>query len=148
MGRDPQADPPDASDEATVTAFVDTNVIVRHLTGNPPEQAERATRYLDEADELLLPDLIFAEVAYVLESFYEIPRPDLARMLRDLLDFEAVRVVDSDILQRTIELFETHPIDFADAYLIASAESTGVGVVASFDRDIDRVATVVREEPM
>ena len=148
MGRDPQADPPDASDEATVTAFVDTNVIVRHLTGNPPEQAERATRYLDEADELLLPDLIFAEVAYVLESFYEIPRPDLARMLRDLLDFEAVRVVDSDLLQRTIELFETHPIDFADAYLIASAESTGVGVVASFDRDIDRVATVVREEPM
>ena len=127
-----------------MTAFVDTNVIVRHLTGNPPEQAERATRYLDEADELLL----FAEVAYVLESFYEIPRPDLARMLRDLLDFEAVRVVDSDILQRTIELFETHPIDFADAYLIASAESTGVGVVASFDRDIDRVATVTREEPM
>ena len=148
MGRDPQADPPDASDEATVTAFVDTNVIVRHLTGNPPEQAERATRYLDEADELLLPDLIFAEVAYVLESFYEIPRPDLAQMLRDLLDFEAVRVVDSDILQRTIELFETHPIDFADAYLVAAAESTGVGVVASFDHDIDRVATVTREEPM
>lgn len=148
MGRDPQADPSDASDEATVTAFVDTNVIVRHLTGNPPEQAERATRYLDEADELLLPDLIFAEVAYVLESFYEIPRPDLAQMLRDLLEFEAIRVVDSDILQRTIELFETHPIDFADAYLVAAAESTGVGVVASFDRDIDRVATVTREEPM
>lgn len=40
MGRDPQADPSDASDEATVTAFVDTNVIVRHLTGDPPEQAE------------------------------------------------------------------------------------------------------------
>jgi predicted nucleic acid-binding protein len=130
-----------------VTAFVDTNIIVRHLTGDPPEQAERATRYLDEADELLLPDLIFAEVAYVLASYYEIPRSSLVQMLRALLEFEAVRVVDSDLLQRTIELFETHPIDFADGYLIASAESTGVGVVASFDRDIDRVDTVTREEP-
>jgi hypothetical protein len=29
----------------------------------------------------------------------------------------------------------------------ASAERTGVGVVASFDRSIDRVGTVRREEP-
>jgi predicted nucleic acid-binding protein len=58
-----------------VTAFVDTNVLVRHLTGDPPELAGRATRYLAAADELLLPDLILAEVAYVLESFYESPLP-------------------------------------------------------------------------
>ena len=50
-----------------MTAFVDTNVLVRHLTGDPPAQAARATRYLQDADELLLPDLILAEVAYVLE---------------------------------------------------------------------------------
>ena len=53
-----------------MTAFVDTNVLIRHLTGDPPEEAARATRYLETADELLLPDLILAEVAYVLESFY------------------------------------------------------------------------------
>jgi predicted nucleic acid-binding protein len=34
-----------------------------------------------------------------------------------------------------------------DAYLVASAERTGIGVIASFDRSIDRVATVRREEP-
>jgi len=51
-----------------VTAFVDTNVLIRHLTGDPPDQAARATRYLAAADELLLADLILAEVAGV-ESF-------------------------------------------------------------------------------
>ena len=40
-----------------------------------------------------------------------------------------------------------HRLDFADAYLVASAERTGVGVVASFDRAIDRAATVLREDP-
>jgi predicted nucleic acid-binding protein len=130
-----------------MTAFLDTNVLVRHLTGDPASLAARATRYLEAADELLLPDLIFAEVAYVLESFYEVPRAQLADTLRAVLAFPGIRVVDSELLQRAVEVYEVHRIDFADAYLVASAERTGVGVVASFDRAIDRVGTVRREEP-
>ena len=130
-----------------MTGFVDTNVLIRHLTGDPPGQATRASRYLRDADELLLPDLILAEVAYVLESFYEAPRAQVATTLRAVLAFPAIRVVDLDLLQRAVEVYEVHRLDFADAYLVASAERTGVGIIASFDRTIDRVATVRREEP-
>ena len=65
-----------------MTAFVDTNVLIRHLTGDPPDQAARATRLLSEADRLLLPDLIMAETVYVLESFYEVPRARVAEIER------------------------------------------------------------------
>lgn len=130
-----------------MTAFVDANVIVRHLTGEPAIQAERATRYLRRTDQLLLADLILAEVAYVLESFYEVPRPQVAETLRAVLALPAIRVVDRDLLQRTVELYEVHRLDFADAYLVAAAEGSGVGIVASFDRSIDRVGSVRREEP-
>ena len=130
-----------------MTAFVDTNILIRHLVGEPPEQAARATRYLEQADELLLPDLILAEVAYVLESFYEVPREQVAETLRAVLAFPVIRVLDADLLQRAVEVYEQHRLDFADAYLVASAERTGVGVVASFDRAIERVGTVRREEP-
>lgn len=87
-----------------MTAFVDTNILVRHFTGDPPEQAARATRYLAAADELLLPDLIFAEVASVLGSFYEAPRAQIATALRSVLAFPAIRVLDADLLQRTVEV--------------------------------------------
>lgn len=130
-----------------MTAFLDTNVLFRHLTGDPPAQAARATRYLKHADDLLLTDLILAEVAYVLESFYEVPRAHLAEILRAVLASPAIRVVDADLLQRAVEVYDVHRLDFADAYLIASAERTGVGVIASFDRSIDRVGTVRRDEP-
>ena len=130
-----------------MTVFVDTNILVRHLTGDPPDLAARGTRYLGAADELLLPDLILAEVAYVLESFYEAPRAQVARAIRAVLAFPAIRVLDADLLQRAVEVYEVHRLDFADAYLVASAERTGIGVIASFDRTIDRVATVRREEP-
>ncbi len=130
-----------------MTAFVDTNVLVRHLTGDPPDLAAKATRYLASAGELLLPDLILAEVAYVLESYCESPREQVATTLRAVLAFPAIRVLDAQLLQRAVEVYDVHRLDFADAYLVASAERTGIGVIASFDRSIDRVGTVRREEP-
>lgn len=130
-----------------MTAFVDTNILVRHLTGDPPEQAARATRFLADADELLLADLVLAEVIYVLESYYEVERPRVAELARSVVGFPAVVTVDGMLLLRTIELFEVERLDFADAYLVASAEASGVGLVASFDRRIDRVGSVGRVAP-
>ena len=130
-----------------MTAFVDTNILVRHLTGDPPAQAARATRYLGRAEQLLLADLILAEVAYVLESYYEVARGQVAEALRAILAFPAIRVVDAELLHRAIEVYEVQRLDFAEAYLVACAERTGVGVIASFDRSVDRVGTVQREEP-
>jgi predicted nucleic acid-binding protein len=130
-----------------VTAFVDSNVIVRHLTGDPPDLAARASAMLAGADELLLPDLILAEVVYVLESFYEVPRERVAQLLRAVVAFEPLRTLDPALLLRALEVYETARIDFAEAYLVASAETAGIDDIVSFDRDLDRVASVNRIEP-
>ena len=130
-----------------MSAFLDTNVLIRHLTGDPPGQARRATAYLRRAKELLLPDLIVAEVVYVLESFYEVKRQRVAELARAIVGFPAVVVADEPLLLRALEVYEVERLDFADAYLVASAEASGVGTIASFDREIDRVTTVRRVEP-
>jgi predicted nucleic acid-binding protein len=125
-----------------MSAFVDTNVLIRHLTGDPPEMAARATRFLADADELLLADLIVAETVYVLESFYEVPRPRVAELLRAILAFPPIAVLDEALLLRALEVYEVHRLDFAEAYLVAAAEVTGVGAVASFDKALGRVGSV------
>jgi predicted nucleic acid-binding protein len=130
-----------------VTAFIDTNILVRHLTGDPPEMARRATRFLASEGELLLVDLVVAETVYVLESFYEAPRPHVADAMRSLLAFDPITCLDSALLLRALEVYEVDRLDFAEAYLVACAERSGVGRVASFDRSIDRVRTVERIEP-
>lgn len=129
-------------------AFVDTNVLVRHLTGDPPAMARRATAFLAEARELYLADLVVAETVYVLESFYEAPRRQVAEAVRSLIAFGAVVVVDPALLLRAVEVYEVEQLHFAEAYLVACAESSGVGAVASFDRSIDRLGTVERIEPV
>lgn len=130
-----------------MSAFVDTNVLVRHLTGDLPDLAARATAYLDTERELLLTDLVVAETVYVLESFYEAPRDQVAQAVRSLVAFESILCVDPALLLRAIEVHETDQIDFAEAYIVACAESTRVNRVASFDRSIDRVNTIERIEP-
>lgn len=130
-----------------MNAFVDSNILIRHLTGDPPDQAKQATAFLRGADNLIVVDLVVAEVVYVLESVYGLEREHVAELVRAILAFRAVVVSDLPLLLRALEIYEQHRIHFAESYLAASAEVSGVGVVASFDRAIDRVGTVRRLEP-
>lgn len=128
-------------------AFVDTNILVRHLTGDPADMGARSTAYLASETTLLLTDLIVAETVYVLESFYEAPRAKVAGTMRSLLAFSSIETVDRSLLLRALEIYEIDRLDFAESYLVACAESTGVGRVASFDRTLNRVTTIERIEP-
>jgi len=88
-----------------------------------------------------------AEVVCVLESFYEVPRTRVAELVRAIIAFPAIEVADEPALLRAVEVYEVHRLDFADAYLVAEAEISGVNAVASFDKAIERVPTVRRVEP-
>jgi predicted nucleic-acid-binding protein len=109
--------------------------------------AARATALLAGGERLLLADLILAECVYVLESFYEVDRSRVALLMRSALALPTIATVDSALLLRALEVYETDRVDFAEAYLVAQAEASGVSEIISFDRSIDRIASVTRREP-
>jgi predicted nucleic-acid-binding protein len=109
--------------------------------------AARATALLAGGQRLLLADLILAECVYVLESFYEVDRPRVALLMRSALALPTIDTVDSALLLRALEVYEIDRVDFAEAYLVAQAEASGVGAIVSFDRSIDRITSVKRREP-
>ncbi len=146
MGRHSKPDAESARQEAVLTTLLDTNVVIRHLTGDPPEMARRATRFLASAPDLVLVDLVVAECVYVLESFYEVERARVAELMRAALGVPTISA-DTDFLLRALELYELDRLDFAEAYLVAAAELTGVETIASFDKAIDRVSSAKRIVP-
>lgn len=109
--------------------------------------ARRATALLASGEPLLLADLVLAECVYVLESFYEVPRPRVTELMRSAIALPAIQTVAPSTLLRALEVCEVDRLDFAEAYLVAQAEATGVKEIVSFDRSIDRPATVARREP-
>ncbi len=109
--------------------------------------AGRATASLADPETLLLADLVVAECVYVLESYYEVRRASVAELMRSAIALPTIKTIDPDLLLRTLEIYEVDRLDFAEAYLVALAEATGVGRIVSFDRSVDRVHTVERREP-
>ncbi len=147
MGRGASRDETITGNSASMTAYLDTNVRVRHVTGDPKGMAQRATSYLRESDALVLCDLVVAEIVYVLESYYEVPRVRVAELVRSILAYEPIQTVESPLLLRALEVYEVHRIDFGESYLVACAEASGVTDIASFDRSLDGVTTIHRAEP-
>ena len=121
-----------------MTALLDTNVIVRHLTQEPADQGRAATRFLADAASLLLTDVVAAETVYVLQSVYKTPRPVIAAALRALLSMKSVSSERGQVVRRGLDLYEAERMDFTDAYLVAAAEAGGIATIVSFDRGINK----------
>jgi len=56
-------------------------------------------------------------------------------------------MLDGPLLLRALEIYEHCRVHLAESYFAACAEASGVGVIASFDRVIDRIRTIRRLEP-
>ena len=147
MGPGAARDASRAGGVASLIAFVDTNVLIRHLTGDPPAQARKATAVLRDAERLLGAHVVFAECVFVLESFYEAPRAQVATAMRALLAMPTMSFTDQPVLLRALEVYEQDRLHFAEAQLVAAAEASGVGRVLSFDRALKRAASIEWREP-
>ena len=123
-------------------------MLLRFLTGAPPELAERAARILEEAQQgnvsLRVHPVVVAETVWVLESFYGYSKAEISRVLIPLLEQPSLRVEGARSVIEALEAIAESNVDFADALLAASARSRGEGV-ASFDRDFRKLDVAWRE---
>ena len=130
-----------------IEAVVDANILLRLLTGKPPEQAARAREILDLALQrsiaVLLAPMILAEVAYVLSRVYGWPRSSVVDGLIELLDTEPLVVLDRPVVERMLRWFREHQaFDLPDAYVAALAADRGHGNMISFDRALRRITAI------
>jgi predicted nucleic acid-binding protein len=132
-------------------AYVDTNVILRFLVGDPPDMAEEASQLFQAVDEgkltLIVDNMIIAEVVWVLSSFYHHSISDIANTLRDFLLQEGIEAEEKDVLLQALTLCETKNIDFTDALVAARMKKHNIEYVFSFDRHFDRVPGLQRAAP-
>src|SRR5262245_18731714 len=131
--------------------LLDTNVIVRFLTGDHPAHSPRSRKLFARAAAgdvtLIVTDLALAETVWVLQSFYKLDRGAIDAALKDLIESAAIEVQNNKArLMSALRNFAQTDVNFVDAYhaAIAAAESIAI---ASFDRDFDQFAGVKRVEP-
>lgn len=133
--------------------YVDTDVLIRLLTGDDPakQSAARALFERVESGELSLraPDTVFADAVYVLSSrvTYRKSREEVHDLLLPLLRLPGFRVQNRRTLLRALRIYADTNIDFGDAMVAAAAEGARARIVYSYDRDFDRFPRFSRQEP-
>jgi predicted nucleic acid-binding protein len=124
-------------------AYVDANLILRFLVGDPPEMAEQAARLFQAVEAgqvtLIVDDITVTEVVWVLQSFYKHAPVNIAAAIRDLLLHTGITTDDKDTLLYALSLYETKNVDFADALLAARMQKRRIEAVFSFDNHFDQL---------
>jgi predicted nucleic acid-binding protein len=117
--------------------LVDTSVLVRYLTGDPPAMADAAASLIDSDAAIDITDVVLTETAYVLTSVYEAPREDVVDHLIALLRRTNVHLHEGDTDLACEALLLCRPsgrVSFADAMLWARARSSALPVYTFDER--------------
>jgi predicted nucleic-acid-binding protein len=115
---------------------IDTNVAVRYLTADHPEQSRQARALIDNA-EVFVATTVLLEMEWVLRGAYGYSALDVARALRGFAGLARVTLEDASLAATAIAWME-QGMDFADALHLARAADCEAFV--SFDRRLAKVA--------
>lgn len=119
------------------TYWVDANVLLRFLTGEPEELAARAERFLQSAERsevsARVHQAVVAETVWVLESFYNYSKEEIANSLDAVLEEAALTVDNKRVTLRALRTMAEENVNLMDALLAETARARGEAV-ASFDR--------------
>lgn len=119
-----------------MSGFLDTSIVVRYLTGDPPRLAEQVARLIDGEEELQVTDVVLAETAYVLTSVYQVRRDVVVDHLVTFLQKHNVSPFGLDkgvVLHALLLCRPSGRVSFADAMVWAAARSARSNVVYSLD---------------
>ena len=117
---------------------LDTNVVVRYLMQDEPQQAGRATAFIERQLSAENPGFIslvvLTEIAWVLRSCYDIDRDKISRTFRAMLETRQLWVERTDLVVRALRRYAGNAADFSDALIVELARDQGCTETVSFDR--------------
>lgn len=120
---------------------LDTNVVVRYLVRDHPEQAETARALL----ESLTPERpgflcreVMIETVWVLERPYKVPRARIADAVLELIATDSLVVEDAGDVARAAIDYRQGGAGFADLMILAASGRAGARPLHTFDRLLAR----------
>jgi predicted nucleic-acid-binding protein len=115
-----------------VKITADTNVLVRAVVRDDPEQARAADKALKGASVIALSLPCLCEFVWVLRRVYGLTAADIASAIRVLVASENVHA-DDDLVEAGLRILEAGG-DFADAVMAEEGLRRGGDVFVSFDK--------------
>ena len=112
---------------------LDTSSLIRFFTRDIKEKAAKVKLLLED-EKVVVPDVVFPELEYVLMNEYSRTRDDLVELYRFLISQNNIRT--SAVVKKAVAIFSSSNLDMADCIIAAHALK---GKLASFDKELLRI---------
>lgn len=133
------------------SVVVDTNIILRWILDDVPDQAQAATQiWLLAADgvlEVFIPVLVVFETVFTLERTYHHSPERVTRVIREMASLPHVTVESWEQITAALERHTTTRLGFADCFIVAVAESRQPTTLLTFDQQLLRQSPVAAVDP-
>jgi len=117
---------------------VDTNVLLRLITGDDARQTASAEAFVRPG--AWVPLLAVAEAIWVLGSVYKRSVAEQVRGLDLLLNHDALVLQDADVVAAALETFRSRPaIGYSDCLMLELARKAGHLPLGTFDRGLAKL---------
>ncbi len=114
--------------------FLDSNTVLRYLLRDIEEQYEIVQRCI-ESEYCVVPLEVIAEVAYVFDGVYKIPRDKVVEALRSLSG--EVVIPNCDVFLKALEIYNKSPkLDIVDCFMYGYKVERDVEVL-TFDKKLN-----------
>jgi len=133
-----------------LSGYLDTNILVRYLTGDPPALAAKAARIVDDVERLIVTDAVVAETVYVLMNVYGVQRAHVVDHLVGFLRKKNIHTAGADkerVIQGLILCRPSGRVAFTDALVWAAASGSRTPVVYTLDERFPAGGIEVRTSP-
>jgi uncharacterized protein len=118
--------------------FADTNLFLRYLTNDFPEQAEAFEQLLLRAGagefNFLTNSLVMAEIVWTLESHYRLEKQDIQSKVLAILNTPGIEIKDRDTILKAILWYSEKNVDFIDAFNAAWMFDQDISTICTFDK--------------
>jgi predicted nucleic-acid-binding protein len=114
--------------------IADANVVLRYLLADVSEFFSRSKALL-ENEEIHIPLEVLAEIVYVLEKVYNVPRKDASGPLLELLKYPNISTHDPEVATCALKAYSDTGLDFVDMLLYAYHQVRNFEIV-SYDRKL------------
>ena len=118
--------------------FADTNLFLRYLTNDIPEQADAFEQILRRASNgelsLITNSLVVAEIVWTLESFYHLSKEAVQSRVLAILNTPGLEITDGETILKAILWYSDKNVDFIDAFNAAWMLGHGITKACTFDR--------------
>jgi predicted nucleic acid-binding protein len=133
--------------------FVDTDVLIRLVTGDDPQKQAEAASLFERVEagtlRLQAPDTVIADAVFVLSSprLYGVPREEVRAVLSALVRLPGFDVQNRAAVLDALDIYASTKIDFGDALIVASMRLAGSLTLFSYDEGFDRLEGIDRQRP-